>query len=176
MPVRTLGVTVCAVLAVAVGVAGPTTRRRPVFVTAYGPGGRPASVGVGRGEVYVVACTLPMGTIRAGTVDVYRTRPDDVDDQRRALEEPDVRHGPAGWYVGRTDDVSHVAGATRWVAAAPAWAVGPPLALWPARWAVRWTRERRRRRRRRCVRCGYDRRGLSAGGRCPECGTATARA
>jgi hypothetical protein len=54
----------------------------------------------------------------------------------------------------------------------PLWA---PLACSGAATGLLWwpdVRRRWRRRSRRCASCGYDRRGLAADAKCPECGTA----
>lgn len=58
--------------------------------------------------------------------------------------------------------------------ALPYWAVMTALGIWPAIWGMGRLRRARRRRRwlasNHCGRCGYDLRGHTGEGRCPECG------
>jgi hypothetical protein len=78
-----------------------------------------------------------------------------------------------GFYAaeGKTADA---AGYSYRLIALPYWAVMAVVGAWPAAWGVvRYRRAQRRRRwmqANRCGRCGYDLRGHTGEGRCPECG------
>ena len=58
--------------------------------------------------------------------------------------------------------------------ALPYWGMMAALGVWPAAWGMGRLRRARRRRRwlasNHCGRCGYDLRGHTGEGRCPECG------
>ena len=160
-----------ALVAVVLAAAWGRSRSGADAVVAFGPGGRPAVVCVGRGVVYVAFADVPFGRRRALTLDRVRLTEDEFDGSLpgRDASDPDQWwHGRAGFlfakfplWTGR----AYAASAPIWAAAIfPVYKVG----LW-----VAGSRSRRRRRRLGlCLRCGYDRRGLPAGGRCPECGAA----
>ena len=67
---------------------------------------------------------------------------------------------------------------TRWIPYFPLWPglIGNALVwgsvIWVVLFGVRLARQRLRIRRGLCVRCAYDRRGISTAAPCPECGTA----
>ena len=61
-----------------------------------------------------------------------------------------------------------------WQLIAPHWSFALLFGMLPAVWAVVWLRRRRRFGAGRCSACGYDLRATPE--RCPECGTASARA
>ena len=53
----------------------------------------------------------------------------------------------------------------------PHWFLVLVTAAMPAKWLHRHRRDMRWRRTGLCLRCGYDLRGSTDSGRCPECGT-----
>ncbi len=168
----TAGVIGLGAVAVLAAAAWPATLGRPAFVAAYGAAGQPLLVvGVGFGQAYAVTSNLPLGMDRRWTVAWFRPDAADVDVQRQLLDRNlTVRHGGGGFYIGVQRDAFSVRGAFYMVAAAPLWALAAVSAPWPARRLAVGMIDRRRRRRGLCRQCGYDRRGLPPGGRCPECG------
>ena len=136
----------------------------------YGPGGRPVAVAVRQGVVYVAVANLALGPRRAWWAQHLRPTGEAFDElcDNEALNAR-WYHRRAGFMAasGRTlDDRTSAA------VSLPAWLAVPVLLVPAARTAAVRVRRRRRRRRGRCVRCGYDRRGLSHVGSCPECGAA----
>jgi nucleotide-binding universal stress UspA family protein len=91
----------------------------------------------------------------------------------RALLLPGEEAGWVGIYAGE-GRTAGAGGYSYRLIALPYWAVMAVVGAWPAAWGVSRIRRARRRRRwlkaNRCGRCGYDLRGHTGEGRCPECG------
>ncbi|MDB5321485.1 MAG: hypothetical protein JWN40_3116 [Phycisphaerales bacterium] len=85
----------------------------------------------------------------------------------------------AGFYAGEGRTVG-AGGYSYRLIELPYWAVMAVVGAWPAMWGLGCFRRARRRRRwlrgNRCGRCGYDLRGHTGEGRCPECGEENAAA
>ena len=144
----------------------------PDVAVLYGPGGRPLAVAVRRGVVHLAVGNVLLGPRRAGSAQLLRPTDDEFDELcLDQLTAADFHWGRFGFGLGRAVEPS-MHGATFWAVTAPAWAVEPLLLVLPVRSTLRATRAARRHRRGQCPACGYDRRGLPADRRCPECGAA----
>jgi hypothetical protein len=161
------------VVAVALLAAWIDSRWSANLLVVYGPGARPLVVAVGRGEVYALASTLPLGPRRAWSVDWLSVSPQEFQDQRDSLDTDMKWHREQwGFGIGKGSDSLGMTGTYYGLIGAPVWAVWPLMLLLPIRWIIRDRRRRQRIRNGLCLTCGYDLRATP--GRCPECGRVAA--
>ncbi len=157
----------------------------------HGPAGRPLVLASHRGVLYFAISDVPVRTFESGWVHDERWPAEGIDflisnfivvcDWQLGYRIINVAGGPAaggsawaepkkcfGFSIAKGSNALNVPN-TWWIlGSAPAWFVGPLLAIYPLRRSFFWWRSRRRRLRGLCPVCAYDLRESSE--RCPECG------
>jgi hypothetical protein len=181
--VKTILVNVMTLTVILIAVACCRSTQLYEVLVVHGPAGRPLVFGCSRGVLYFATSDVPVWTFESQWIHEERWPASGIDflindsvcasDWQAGYRIQTVPYSYAepkayGFSLAKGSDALHVPN-TWWIlGSAPAWFVGPLLAIYPLRRSFFWWRSRRRRLRGLCPVCAYDLRESPE--RCPECG------